>query len=103
MGLRSWITIVSSREQLLETIDFAKNRAYSISYVLQITSENAPFPKGTVIVAWSGDGDKSREELINVVDIWDEVILLEDFLDDNPSADWHGGENGPGKYGVFLT
>ena len=104
MGLRSWITIVSSREQLLETIDFAKNNAYGVSYVLQITSENAPFPKGTVIVAWSGDGDGSKEDLLAHVDIyWDDIILLDDFLDDNPSADWHGGENGPGKYGVFLT
>jgi hypothetical protein len=104
MGLRSWITIVSSREQLLETIDFAKNKAYGVSYVLQITREDAPLPKGTVIVAWSGDGDRSKEELMVQVDIfWDDVILLEDFLDSFSSIDWHGGENGPGKYGVFLT
>ncbi len=104
MGLRSWITIVSSREQLLETIDFAKNKAYGVSYVLQITREDAPLPKGTVIVAWSGDGDRSKEELMVQVDIfWDDVILLEDFLDNFSSIDWHGGENGPGKYGVFLT
>jgi hypothetical protein len=104
MGLRSWITVVNSRVQLLKTIDFAKNKAYGVSYVLQITSEDAPFPIGTVIVAFSSDGDLSCEKLINEMEIyWDDIILLEDFLDDNPSADWHGGENGPGKYGVFLT
>jgi hypothetical protein len=99
MGLRSWLT-PTTRENLATLIDAinANTAAYGASYVVELTKDVRGLGKaGVIIVAWSGDGRGSLEDMPRP--LVTKTRLLDDFLSRFPA--WHRGR-GPEEYGVFI-
>jgi hypothetical protein len=101
MGLRSWLTEVNTKQDLLNLIDLAENVHLGVDYVLQIQKKHPYYKIGTVIVAWCGDGNSSRYDLPSIGIDLDSTCILEYILEKYPS--WHSGEDGPGKFGIYIS
>jgi hypothetical protein len=101
MGLRSWLTEVNTKQDLLNLIDLANNVHLGVNYVLQIEKKHPYFKLGSVIVAWSGDGNSSIEDLPSIGINLDSSCNLEYILERYPN--WHSEKEGPGKFGLFLN
>lgn len=104
MGLRSWLTPVTTKKEWDEVNKSIDENPYAngLHYVLKITDhENkTPFEEGDIIVAWSGDGSSSVDEL-KPVNCRNKTWLLDNLLDEYP--EFHDEPGGPGKYGTFFT
>jgi hypothetical protein len=98
MGLRSWLTPVNTPSELEKVSEFAAEN-YGMHYVIQINRDGTPFEKGTVLVAWSGDGSSSLEGL-EPEHCCKNTWLLDNLLELCP--EWHEGEDGPGKFGNII-
>lgn len=102
MGLRSWLTPVDSYsefETVYESI-LENPGANGIHYVLQLESDKVAFPPGTVIVAWSGDGSSTVEQL-RPEQCLERTWLLDNWLEHFP--EYHDEPGGPTKYGTMLS
>jgi hypothetical protein len=104
MGLRSWLTPVSNKKEWLEVKKSIEDNpaANGIHYVLRVTDKNnrTPFKEGDVVVAWSGDGNSSLNDL-KPKRLQRESYFLDSFIDDI-CPEFHDEPGGPGKYGTFL-
>ncbi len=101
MGLRSWLTPISDINQCNEVQTSINDNPYAngIHYVIRIENQGTPFPVGSIVVAWSGDGSSSVNEL-NPKECRDKTWLLDNLLDDFP--EWHTEPGGPNKFGTAL-
>ena len=100
MGLRSWLSPMTEKSQWPDVMSSIDENPYSngIHYVLKIEKTGTPFPIGSVVVAWSGDGSSSLNEL-RPQEVQDNTWLLDNILDAYPT--FHDEPGGPGKYGTF--
>jgi hypothetical protein len=101
MGLRSWLTPMKEQSpwEVIQSSIEENPYANGIQYVFKIEHEGTPFQKGSIIVAWSGDGSSSINEL-QPVECSDKTWLLDNSLGEYPAI--HDEPGGPGKYGTFL-
>lgn len=102
MGLRSWLTPITEIDQWTEVHASIDENPYAngIHYVIKIEKTGTPFPLGSVVIAWSGDGSSSVEKLRPLeckMNTW----LLDNLLEDFP--EWHTEPGGPQKFGTALT
>ena len=101
MGLRSWLSPMTNKEEWTEVQSSINENpyAYGIHYVLKIEKEGTPFPVGAVVVAWSANGSSSMKGL-RPNECRKNTWLLDNLLDRYPA--FHDEPGGPGKYGTFL-
>ena len=102
MGLRSWLSPITEMGQWQEVLSSIDENPFSngIHYALKVEKEGTPFPIGTVVVAWSGDGSSSLNEL-RPQECQNNSWLLDNILDDFP--EWHSEPGGPEKFGKMLV
>jgi hypothetical protein len=102
MGLRSWLSPITEKSQWDEVQTSIDENPYAngIHYVLKIEKQGTPFPLGSVVVAWSGDGSSSVKEL-RPIECRNNTWLLDNLLDDFP--EWHTEPGGPNKFGTALV
>lgn len=123
MGHRSWLTVVHSLQEWMdiwtrvgnltqasnELMDMGVDKAaqfikdhlngqppamFDMDYVLVVDNQDAPFPKGSVVLAWSSDGDLTIKALPYY--LRQQTEYLETFMAKYPS--FHEA-SGPEKYG----
>jgi hypothetical protein len=66
---------------------------------MKIETEGTPFKAGSIIVAWSGDGSSSIDE-IKPTECRKNSCFLDNLFDKFP--EFHDEPGGPRKYGSFL-
>ena len=102
MGLRSWLTPVFNETDYKHVLNVANNAefCFGVSYIIQITKTGSPFKNGSVMIAWSGDGSDTINQLKNIRLI-ESSINLDNLLLTFP--DWHKEPDGPESYGIMFT
>jgi len=100
MGHRSWLTEVENVNDCKEVFTSILDNefGYGVAYALQI-QEDCMFKKGSVVIAWSADGNGSIDDL-KPVKYASSTILLDDFLEEYPQ--WHEEPKGPEAFGDMI-
>ena len=97
MGLRSWLTPIGTKsewEELSKAINEGEY-SYGIAYVIQLNKKLLDFDKDTVVVAWSGDGSGSLDEVPSK--FAENTLYLDNVLDECPSF------KKPPKFGKMFS
>lgn len=86
-----------AHEFIREHLDGQIPSMFELNYVLKITSSHAPFPKGSVVLAWSSSGDSTIQALPYY--LRQQTEALGAFLAKYPDFN---SEEGVQKYGVLY-
>ncbi len=100
MGHRSWLTEVNNVDDCKEVYNSILDNkfGYGVAYAILI-EKDCMFKVGSVVMAWSADGNASIDELSPPKYI-NRTVLLDDYLEEYP--EWHQEPKGPENFGKML-